>query len=114
MRDARGFEPVQMREPPEEELGSPMRSRRTVPGTTSITRTRSTRRPSARPRVNSSSTTRRRAILERSLEELRRALPDGARIAVYKNNSDGKGNSYGTHENYLVDRATPFAATSAT
>ena len=28
---------------------------------------------------------------------------------MYKNNSDGKGNSYGTHENYLVDRATPFA-----
>src|SRR5207247_4576687 len=29
-------------------------------------------------------------------------------IVVYKNNSDGKGNSYGTHENYLVDRAVPF------
>ncbi len=28
---------------------------------------------------------------------------------VYKNNSDGKGNSYGCHENYLMDRATPFA-----
>ena len=28
---------------------------------------------------------------------------------IYKNNSDGKGNSYGTHENYLVDRRTPFA-----
>ena len=28
---------------------------------------------------------------------------------VYKNSSDGKGNSYGTHENYLVDRATPFS-----
>ena len=28
--------------------------------------------------------------------------------SIYKNNSDGKGNSYGTHENYLVDRATPF------
>ncbi len=31
-------------------------------------------------------------------------------IALYKNNSDGKGNSYGTHENYLVDRAVDFAA----
>src|SRR5205823_415736 len=30
------------------------------------------------------------------------------RITVYKNNTDGKGNSYGTHENYLVDRRTPF------
>ena len=37
-----------------------------------------------------------------------RELPTGPRLAVYKNNSDGKGNSYGTHENYLVDRATPF------
>src|SRR5207302_8821218 len=27
----------------------------------------------------------------------------------YKNNSDGKGNSYGTHENYLVDRSVPFS-----
>ena len=29
-------------------------------------------------------------------------------MSIYKNNSDGKGNSYGTHENYLVDRAVPF------
>jgi hypothetical protein len=28
---------------------------------------------------------------------------------VYKNNSDGKGNSYGCHENYLMDRQTPFS-----
>ena len=28
---------------------------------------------------------------------------------VLKNNSDGKGNSYGTHENYLMDRSVPFA-----
>ncbi len=28
---------------------------------------------------------------------------------MLKNNSDGKGNSYGTHENYLMDRAVPFA-----
>jgi proteasome accessory factor A len=30
-------------------------------------------------------------------------------LNIYKNNSDGKGNSYGTHENYLVDRQIPFA-----
>ena len=47
-------------------------------------------------------------ILERSLQEVQRILPPGARLSVYKNNTDGKGNSYGTHENYLVDRATPF------
>lgn len=29
-------------------------------------------------------------------------------IDVYKNNTDGKGASYGTHENYLVARSTPF------
>jgi proteasome accessory factor A len=40
-------------------------------------------------------------------------LPPGARVHVYKNNSDGKGNSYGTHENYLVDRAVPFAKLAA-
>ncbi|HJR91210.1 MAG TPA: depupylase/deamidase Dop [Acidimicrobiia bacterium] len=32
----------------------------------------------------------------------------GTRLALYKNNSDGKGNSYGAHENYLLSRATPF------
>jgi len=47
-------------------------------------------------------------VLERSLEEVARELPGSPQLAVYKNNSDGKGNSYGTHENYLVDRATPF------
>jgi len=31
-----------------------------------------------------------------------------ARYALYKNNSDGKGNSYGYHENYLLARAVPF------
>ncbi len=32
----------------------------------------------------------------------------GRQIRLYKNNTDGKGSSYGTHENYLVSRATPF------
>lgn len=31
-------------------------------------------------------------------------------IRIYKNNTDGKGASYGTHENYLMDRRTPFPA----
>jgi proteasome accessory factor PafA2 len=48
-------------------------------------------------------------ILARSMEASRRLLPAGQEIVVYKNNSDGKGNSYGCHENYLVDRAVPFA-----
>jgi proteasome accessory factor A len=29
-------------------------------------------------------------------------------LVLYKNNSDGKGNSYGYHENYLLSRAVPF------
>ena len=48
-------------------------------------------------------------ILARSMEAAARALPSGQGIVVYKNNSDRKGNSYGTHENYLMDRQTPFA-----
>ena len=37
--------------------------------------------------------------------------PDPARpaVALYKNNADGKGSSYGTHENYLMRRETAFA-----
>jgi proteasome accessory factor A len=48
-------------------------------------------------------------ILARSMEAARRLLGPGQEIVVYKNNSDGKGNSYGCHENYLVDRNVPFA-----
>src|SRR6266700_5870153 len=48
-------------------------------------------------------------ILARSMQAARRLLGSGQEIVVYKNNTDGKGNSYGTHENYLVDRAVPFA-----
>jgi proteasome accessory factor PafA2 len=48
-------------------------------------------------------------ILARSMLAARRLVEPGQEIVVYKNNSDGKGNSYGTHENYLVDRAVPFA-----
>ncbi|MEY4492934.1 MAG: hypothetical protein RL355_283 [Actinomycetota bacterium] len=32
----------------------------------------------------------------------------GELFTAYKNNTDGKGVSYGTHENYQLDRATPF------
>lgn len=48
------------------------------------------------------------AILQRSMIAADRMLPEGQEIVVYKNNSDGKGNSYGCHENYLVDRNLPF------
>ena len=36
-------------------------------------------------------------------------LPGGAPIVLYKNNTDNKGASYGTHENYLMKRETPFS-----
>jgi len=37
-------------------------------------------------------------------------LPGGRPINLYKNNTDNKGASYGTHENYLMARQTPFAS----
>ena len=48
-------------------------------------------------------------ILVRSMEAAARLLPRGQELVVYKNNSDGKGNSYGCHENYLMARTTPFS-----
>ncbi|MEC8977214.1 MAG: depupylase/deamidase Dop [Actinomycetota bacterium] len=47
-------------------------------------------------------------ILIRSMEKANQLLPDGEELVIHKNNSDGKGNSYGCHENYLVDRSVPF------
>ncbi len=43
-----------------------------------------------------------------SMEQARKALPPGQEVILYKDNSDRKGNSYGTHENYLLDRSLPF------
>ncbi len=48
-------------------------------------------------------------ILAESIVAATRALPPGQSLVVLKNNSDGKGNSYGSHENYLMDRSVPFA-----
>ncbi|WP_019809610.1 depupylase/deamidase Dop [Saccharomonospora halophila] len=50
---------------------------------------------------------------ERVMEEaaLRAAtVPGQTPLQLYKNNVDGKGASYGTHENYLMDRTTPFTS----
>ena len=41
------------------------------------------------------------------------SVPGAPRLQLYKNNVDGKGASYGTHENYLMSRATPFSAVIA-
>ena len=40
----------------------------------------------------------------------RQAELSGRQINLYKNNTDGKGSSYGTHENYLLARDVEFAA----
>ena len=47
-------------------------------------------------------------ILDRSRTAAEQVCMDGQQILLYKNNSDHKGNSYGYHENYLLDRSTPF------
>ena len=47
-------------------------------------------------------------ILEASRREANALLPDGTQLLLYKNNSDRKGNSYGAHENFLMDRRTSF------
>src|SRR5262245_79216 len=47
-------------------------------------------------------------IVYRSLLAANQLLPAGQSLMVYKNNSDRKGNSYGYHENYLLDRRLPF------
>ncbi len=46
-------------------------------------------------------------VMAACLRALERAR-GGERFVLYKNNTDGKGNSYGYHENYLVARAVPF------
>lgn len=47
-------------------------------------------------------------IVEQSRRDANRMLPPGTQMLIYKNNSDRKGNSYGSHENYLMDRRTSF------
>jgi proteasome accessory factor A len=44
------------------------------------------------------------------LDSVRRiaTTPGLAPVNLYKNNTDGKGSAYGTHENFLMSRLTPF------
>ena len=44
-------------------------------------------------------------VARRAVEHLAK---EGREVRLYKNNVDGKGASYGTHENYLVPRTVPF------
>ncbi|OKL54861.1 proteasome accessory factor PafA2 [Bowdeniella nasicola] len=45
------------------------------------------------------------AIMTRAAANLK---AQGRDVGIYKNNVDGKGASYGTHENYLIDRDVAF------
>jgi Pup amidohydrolase len=110
LRDARGFEPVAGREISEEDLGLanvilPNGARYYVDHAHPEYSTPECLSP--RELVTHDKAGER--VLERSLEVVAADLPSTPTLSIYKNNSDGKGNSYGTHENYLVDRATPFA-----
>jgi proteasome accessory factor PafA2 len=109
LRDARGFEPTPGREISEEDLGLanvilPNGARYYVDHAHPEYSTPECLTP--RDLVVHDKAGER--ILERSLDVVAAELPSTPALAIYKNNSDGKGNSYGTHENYLVDRATPF------
>lgn len=110
LRDARGFEPVQAREPAEEDFGLanvilPNGARYYVDHAHPEYSTPECAEP--RDLVVHDKAGER--ILEASLGLIGDLLPPGQRVALYKNNSDGKGNSYGTHENYLLDRHVPFS-----
>ena len=48
-------------------------------------------------------------VMRRALHVANETLPLETAISLYKNNSDGKGNSYGTHENYLLARHVEFS-----
>ena len=47
-------------------------------------------------------------VMAKAVERASTALAPEERLYIHKNNSDGKGNSYGAHENYLVPRSIPF------
>jgi Pup amidohydrolase len=109
LRDARGYEPVQERQPVEEDLGManvilPNGARYYV--------------DHAHPEYSTPECTNPRDLVtwdkagERIMAEAGRrvrTLPGAGPINLYKNNTDNKGASYGTHENYLMRRDTSFA-----
>ena len=48
-------------------------------------------------------------IMAEASRRAAQSVPGQPPIQLYKNNTDNKGQSYGSHENYLMSRATPFA-----
>lgn len=49
-------------------------------------------------------------IVMRQGAELASQVPGNGTVVLYKNNIDNKGASYGSHENYLMQRSVPFEA----
>jgi proteasome accessory factor PafA2 len=113
LRDARGFDlsTPTMHSPPESELDDL--------GAANVILTNGARLyvDHAHPEFSTPEVTTPRDVVvwdkagERVMEEaaMRAATVPGApRIQLYKNNVDGKGASYGSHENYLMARSTTF------
>ncbi len=110
LRDARGYEVPDAHEPPsDDELGL---------ANTVLTNGARFYVDHAHPEYSSPECSNARDLViwdkagERILEDAARraeaTLPDGGRVLIHKNNTDGKGAAYGTHENYLVPREIPF------
>ncbi|MBW3578070.1 MAG: proteasome accessory factor PafA2 [Actinobacteria bacterium] len=109
LRDARGYEEPSSQEPPsDEDLGL---------ANTVLTNGARFYVDHAHPEYSSPECSNPRdlviwdkageRILEVAAQHAANALA-GGRVLIHKNNTDGKGAAYGTHENYLVDRAVPF------
>lgn len=109
LRDARGYE-VDAHEPPtDDELGL---------ANTVLTNGARFYVDHAHPEYSSPEVTNARdavvwdkageRILEDAAARASMTLPGGGRVLIHKNNTDGKGAAYGTHENYLVPRSVPF------
>ncbi|GAA0290991.1 depupylase/deamidase Dop [Kineococcus aurantiacus] len=132
LRDARGFEVERAKAHPSQLTDAPGRSRRAAPNASDVAGAE-TEDPTmanviltngarfyvdhAHPEYSSPEvlTPRDAVRWDRAgelilLESLRRvaATPGLTPVTIYKNNTDGKGASYGTHENYLMDRSTAF------
>jgi len=110
LRDARGYDEPAPHEPPtDEELGL---------ANTVLTNGARFYVDHAHPEYSSPECSNARDLViwdkagERILEDAARraasTLPAGTRVLIHKNNTDGKGAAYGTHENYLVPRTVPF------
>jgi Pup amidohydrolase len=110
LRDARGYEQPDAHEPPsDDDLGL---------ANTVLTNGARFYVDHAHPEYSSPECSNARDLViwdkagERILEDAAAravvALPPDSRVLIHKNNTDGKGAAYGTHENYLVPRTVPF------